>query len=279
MRPSTRNDIYYTKVIDSLSTPNVDIPLRLRIRGTLKIERSGLYGTINKEISEYSARHGDLPLSNGSFTSNAYYIYDIIDGKPTNVRRYEINDQNREIIQRFDKQYKSEVYKGAEYASHVLSEFWRENVGLFGNASRAGNRKTTVPNAVVDVKAGLGTKTLPGTEGNNGGLWKGAATGTGRSRCFLYSNDGRVVGWYDGKTKEVHTLPGASAGTVAHELGWHATYDHAQERAASGDRTLLDKLYARGSVTSSELLEILLLAQAPKSAASVYLAYQHHAVK
>ena len=59
---------------------------------------------------------------------------------------------------------------------------------------------------------------------------------------YLYSRDGNVVGWYDRAKKEVVTLPGADAATVAHELGWHATYDYAQAEAAQGRTALLDKL-------------------------------------
>lgn len=59
---------------------------------------------------------------------------------------------------------------------------------------------------------------------------------------MLYSKDGNVVGWYDRAKNEVVTLPGADAATVAHELGWHATYDYAQAEAAQGRTALLDKL-------------------------------------
>lgn len=61
---------------------------------------------------------------------------------------------------------------------------------------------------------------------------------------LLYSKDGSVVGWFDKSTRTTHLLPGADAATVAHEIGWHASYDHAERLAAKGDRALLDKLNA-----------------------------------
>lgn len=60
----------------------------------------------------------------------------------------------------------------------------------------------------------------------------------------LYSKDGGVIGWFDKSTRTTHLLPGADAATVAHEIGWHASYDHAERLAAKGDRALLDKLNA-----------------------------------
>lgn len=60
---------------------------------------------------------------------------------------------------------------------------------------------------------------------------------------------GDIIGKWDKATGEVTFYPGANAETVAHEIGWHATYDHAEKLAAQGDRRLLDKLnaYARGA--------------------------------
>lgn len=60
---------------------------------------------------------------------------------------------------------------------------------------------------------------------------------------------GDIIGKWDKAAGEVTFYPGANAETVAHEIGWHATYDHAEKLAAQGDRRLLDKLnaYARGA--------------------------------
>lgn len=59
---------------------------------------------------------------------------------------------------------------------------------------------------------------------------------------MIYSADRKVIGTYDPSSKKVTLFPGANAETVAHEIGWHATYDHAKELAAQGDTRLLDKL-------------------------------------
>ena len=53
---------------------------------------------------------------------------------------------------------------------------------------------------------------------------------------------GDIIGKWNKRTNEVTFYPGANAETVAHEIGWHATYDHAEKLAARGDRRLLDKL-------------------------------------
>lgn len=79
------------------------------------------------------------------------------------------------------------------------------------------------------------------------GKINGAQT-TGNVR-YLRNVRGDIIGKWDKATGEVTFYPGANAETVAHEIGWHATYDHAEKLAAQGDRRLLDKLnaYARGA--------------------------------
>ena len=53
---------------------------------------------------------------------------------------------------------------------------------------------------------------------------------------------GDIIGKWDKAKNEVTLYPGANSETVAHEIGWHATYDHAEKMAARGDRRLLEKL-------------------------------------
>lgn len=60
-------------------------------------------------------------------------------------------------------------------------------------------------------------------------------------RLFL-DDWGAVVGTYNRKTNEVTLYPGANADTISHELCGHATWQYAEQQAAKGDKTLLDKM-------------------------------------
>lgn len=60
-------------------------------------------------------------------------------------------------------------------------------------------------------------------------------------RLFL-DDDGVVVGTYNRKTNEVTLYPGANADTIAHELCGHATWQYAEQQAAKGNKTLLNKM-------------------------------------
>ncbi len=52
----------------------------------------------------------------------------------------------------------------------------------------------------------------------------------------------KVVGTWNRKTNELKLFRGANASTLVHELGGHAAYQFAQEQAAQGDKTLLNKM-------------------------------------
>ena len=52
---------------------------------------------------------------------------------------------------------------------------------------------------------------------------------------YLRDRAGRVLGWFDPQSKEVHLLPGADPRTVAHEIMWHGTRDYISGLAAKGD--------------------------------------------
>ena len=73
-----------------------------------------------------------------------------------------------------------------------------------------------------------GDGAVPGSPPNAG---NGAATDAGLNASrdpnvrFLHAARGDVIGKYNRKTNEVTLYPGANAATVAHEIGWHATYN------------------------------------------------------
>ena len=53
-----------------------------------------------------------------------------------------------------------------------------------------------------------------------------------------------MAGWYDRKTGAVHLMKGvATAETVAHEIGWHATFHWAEKHAPALHAKLMQ--YAR----------------------------------
>ena len=60
-------------------------------------------------------------------------------------------------------------------------------------------------------------------------------------RLFL-DDEGVVVGTYNRKSNKVTLYPGADAHTIAHELCGHATWQYAEQQAARGDKTLLNKM-------------------------------------
>ena len=70
----------------------------------------------------------------------------------------------------------------------------------------------------------------------------------------------KVVGTWNRKTNELNLFRGANASTLVHELGGHAAYQFAQEQAAQGDKTLLNKMnecidYALNSPKMKSLIE------------------------
>ena len=69
-----------------------------------------------------------------------------------------------------------------------------------------------------------------------------------------------VVGTWNRETNELKLFRGANASTLVHELGGHAAYQFAQEQAAQGDKTLLNKMnecidYALNSPKMKPLIE------------------------
>ena len=66
--------------------------------------------------------------------------------------------------------------------------------------------------------------------------------GDERVRYLRDPNTQKVVGTWNRKTNELTLFRGANASTLVHELGGHAAYQFAQEQAAQGDKTLLNKM-------------------------------------
>ena len=59
---------------------------------------------------------------------------------------------------------------------------------------------------------------------------------------YLRDGEGRVVGTFDRSTNKVTLYRGASAATLVHELGGHATLRFAEQEAERGNRQLLDRI-------------------------------------
>ena len=59
---------------------------------------------------------------------------------------------------------------------------------------------------------------------------------------YLRDGEGRVVGTFDRSTNKVKLYRGASAATLVHELGGHATLRFAEQEAERGSRQLLDRI-------------------------------------
>lgn len=59
---------------------------------------------------------------------------------------------------------------------------------------------------------------------------------------LFHDNNGAIVGTYNRKSNEVTLYPGANSDTVFHELCGHATWQYAEQQAAKGDKTLLNKM-------------------------------------
>ena len=59
---------------------------------------------------------------------------------------------------------------------------------------------------------------------------------------YLRDGEGRVVGTFDRSTNKVTLYRGATAATLVHELGGHATLRFAEQEAERGSRQLLDRI-------------------------------------
>lgn len=59
---------------------------------------------------------------------------------------------------------------------------------------------------------------------------------------YLRDGEGRVVGTFDRSTNKVTLYRGATAATLVHELGGHATLRFAEQEAERGNRQLLDRI-------------------------------------
>ena len=59
---------------------------------------------------------------------------------------------------------------------------------------------------------------------------------------YLRDGEGRVVGTFDRSTNKITLYRGATAATLVHELGGHATLRFAEQEAERGNRQLLDRI-------------------------------------
>ena len=174
------------------------------------------------------------PKSCGLFTSDAYYIFDIIDGKPLDIHRIKINDSNHEKISALDKKYKAEIYKGTRDSAYWADRFTNELSGHLSPGNEVGVGKVGAEPGNLDSGQAGRNRGVPGASGD-------LAAGEGKNLSinpdahYLRDTSGRTLGWFDPKAKEVHLLPGADPKTVAHEIMWHGTRDYISQLAAKGD--------------------------------------------
>ena len=87
----------------------------------------------------------------GLFTSEAYYVFDIIGGEPLDIHRIKINDRNREEIKAFDTKHKAEVYRGARSGAEWARRIEDEVLGLLQDHNGPKNGKTGGGDAALDV--------------------------------------------------------------------------------------------------------------------------------
>ena len=73
----------------------------------------------------------------------------------------------------------------------------------------------------------------------------------------LHDDKGNVVGSYDRETNEVVLYPGATADTVAHEIGAHATYKFAQDEAKAGRDKLLKMINANVDAAPKAIVDAI----------------------
>lgn len=198
-------------------------------------------GVFRQELTTILANYahnnnGEYPKSCGLFTSDAYYIFDIIDGTPVNIHRMSLNERNREKIKAFDKKYKREIYRGARSAAGWVDWIETEHVGvLSGDNGVVGNKGAD--GSLLDgsgSKEGRGLSfERVGAEKNLGGEEDSGSSSEAKNQT-VYLHDGeRIVGSYNRATGEVKLAKGASVETVLHELGWHAARHWAEVNADS----------------------------------------------
>jgi len=192
-------------------------------------ERRAFRSEYNKILADYAHNNnGDIPKSCGLFTSEAYYIFDIIDSNPLNIHRIKINDRNREKISALDKKYKSEIYKGTRDSAYwfdrignELSEYLQ---GRDGNQDRkAGDRPSD-----LDLRAGETARgRVPDARGNNaageGEAVSVTATGA-QGGAAKFAVGGRVaasnMGIKGAAEAEAMEKTGADREKIWRETGW-----------------------------------------------------------
>ena len=197
-----------------------------------KAERAVFRSEFAKMVADYEHSNGGAsPKCGGVFTSDAYYLFDIINGEPLGIHRLKINDTNREKIIAFDKKYKSEIYKGARSSAEWARRFRDEYPELLQGNNGFENGEAGRSDGAMDVSLRADARGVSEPRGND-------AAGEGQAVSVNYLRDtaGRTLGWFDPKSKEVHLLPGADPRTVAHEIMWHGTRDYMTDLAAKGDK-------------------------------------------
>ena len=174
------------------------------------------------------------PKACGLFTSNAYYIFDIIDGKPIGIERLRINEKNRERIVALDKKYKSEIYKGARDSAYWADRFRNELSGHLSSGNGARDGRGSVGSGNLDSgSAGRdgGVSVSGGNSGQSEGKTKSIAFSRGgifTGSAADYANRSRQGGVDDGPSvKHIGTGEGSQV------YGW-GLYGSTERGVADG---------------------------------------------
>lgn len=160
-------------------------------------ERRAFHGEFNKAMADYAHNNnGETPKTCGVFTSEAYYVFDIIGGEPINIHRIKADGRNRKKIEELDKKYKAEIYKGTRDSAywfdrigHELSEHLQAGNGNQdrGAGARSGN---------LDLRASESAqRRVPDSNGDNApGEREAVVAGDGSGSDIRYSIGGIYTG-------------------------------------------------------------------------------------
>ena len=236
-------------VIEARKSPRED-PIVSNIRERLKFGEN--YDPNNSHHIAYSSSRDEIAL----FHDKGNGEYDIIERVPA-------TEENHARLKS-----RIESYRAEESAASLDA-----GIQELESARRAGNvdRGDSVKDGRTGGRHGDLASQKQG-DGSRETSRKGEGDSGGVGVSYLRDRAGRVLGWFDPQSKEVHLLPGADPRTVAHEIMWHGTRDYISGLAAKGDaraqsfldmmhdveqnapqaiKDVVNRLYARGGAAVS----------------------------
>ena len=150
-------------------------------------------------------------MSGGLFTSDEYYLYDIIGGNPVSIERITINDTNRERIAGLDKKYKAEIYKGTRNSAYWADRFRNELSGHLSSGNGVDNGEGSFDFGDMDSgRIRQERQSISDPRGDS------SSSEDDVSPIRLLHDGERIVGLYNRATGEVKLAKGASVETALH---------------------------------------------------------------